>query len=136
MSLATREIYRSRRPIDSVGLQRSELVRLSSLLSKLRARFQATHGTPSAQLERIDKLYEALWDRIVRAMGHAAANNEVNDNWPNYFDGLRNVTVKVVGENTIGGLSDSGKAQLTRRLVESIDQLEHEFSRLLKLADK
>jgi polynucleotide 5'-kinase involved in rRNA processing len=136
MSLAIKATYQSRRPIDLAGPQSSELVRLSSLLSKLRARFQPTHGTPSAQRERIDRLYEALWDRIVRAMGHAAVNNEVNNNWPNYFNGLRDVTSKVVGESMIIGLSDSGKAQLTRRLVESIDQLENEFSRLLELADK
>jgi hypothetical protein len=137
MGLAVREIYRNRRPRDSAVPLRSELVRLSSLLSRLRARFQPTQErTPRAQPERIDRLYEALWDRIVRAMGNAAVNNEANNDWPNYFNGLRDVTSKVVGESTTIGLSDSERARLVRRLVESIDQLEHEFSRLLELADK
>jgi hypothetical protein len=136
MSPAIREIYRNRRGLDSTGLPRSESVRLSSLLSKLRARFQPAYGAPSAQLERIDRLYESLWDRIVRAMGHAAVNNEVNDNWSNYFNGLRNVTNKVVGESTTIGLSENERALLIRRLVESIHQLEHEFSRLRELTDK
>jgi hypothetical protein len=69
-------------------------------------------------------------------MGNAAVNNEANNDWPNYFNGLRDVTSKVVGESTTIGLSDSERARLVRRLVESIDQLEHEFSRLLELADK
>ena len=80
--------------------------------------------------EQIDKLYEMLWDRIVRAMGRAVVNHET-DNWPKYFDGLREVTRKVVGEGTIFGLSRIEKAELTRRLTESIDELEHELCKEL-----
>jgi hypothetical protein len=71
-----------------------------------------------------------LWDRIVRAMGRAVVNHET-DNWPKYFDGLREVTRKAVGEGTIIGLSKIEKAELTRRLTESIDELEHELSKEL-----
>ena len=83
-----------------------------------------------------EALYEALWDRIVRAIGRAAVNNEVNDDWPNYFDDLRDLTSKVIEKSTIIGLSERQKVQLTRRLVESIHQLEREFCRLIEQADK
>jgi hypothetical protein len=137
MSHAVREIYQSRPQRDAAALTRSELAKLSSLLSILRARFQSNPWrSPRAQSERIDKLYEALWDRIVRAIGRAAVNNEVNDDWPNYFDDLRDLTSKVIEKSTIIGLSERQKVQLTRRLVESIHQLEREFCRLIEQADK
>ena len=63
-------------------------------------------------------------------MGRAVVNHET-DNWPKYFDGLREVTRKAVGEGTIVGLSKIEKAELTRRLTESIDELEHELCKEL-----
>ena len=63
-------------------------------------------------------------------MGRAVVNHET-DNWPKYFDGLREVTRKAVGEGTIIGLSKIEKAELTRRLTESIDELEHELRKEL-----
>ena len=118
-------------PSRDVAAKRSALVELLSLLSKLRARFQARHSRiASSRSEQIDKLYEMLWDRIVRAMGRAVVNHET-DNWPKYFDGLREVTRKAVGEGTVIGLSKIEKAELTRRLTESIDELEHELCKEL-----
>jgi hypothetical protein len=137
MSHTVREIYESRPQGNVAALKRFELIKLSSLLSALRGRFSSKPGTiPRGQSEWIDKLYVALWDRIVCAIGDAAVNGEANNNWPNYFNDLRDLTSRVVGKSTTIGLSESEKVQLTRRLVESIHQLEHEFCRLLELADK
>jgi hypothetical protein len=130
MSQEVREIHPNTPPRDGAA-KHSALVKLLFLLSKLRARFQATYSQiASSRSEQIDALYEMLWDRIVRAMGRAVVNHETN-NWPKYFDGLREVTRKVVGEGTITGLSKIEKAELTRRLTESIDELEHELSKEL-----
>src|SRR4029077_7054153 len=130
MSQEVKEIHPNTPPRDAAS-KRSALVELLFLLGKLRARFQAGYSRiASSRSEQIDKLYEMLWDRIVRAMGRAVVNHET-DNWPKYFDGLREVTRKAVGEGTIIGLSKIEKAELTRRLTESIDELEHELCKEL-----
>jgi hypothetical protein len=109
----------------------SALVKLSSLLSDLRARL----GTKQSPIEglrskRIDDLYEAIWDRIVRAMGSAVVNRETN-NWPEYFDNLRNLIRKTIAESSTCGLSESDKQGLIRRLEESTRQLESELHHAL-----
>ena len=130
MSQEVREIYPNTPPTDAEA-RRSALGELLFLLGKLRARFQERYSPiASSRSEQIDKLYEMLWDRIVRAMGRAVVNHETND-WPKFFDGLREVTRKVVGQGTIFGLSKIEKAELTRRLTESIDELEHELCKEL-----
>ena len=130
MSQEVSEIHPNAPPRDAEA-KRSALVELLFLLGKLRARFQVRYSRiASSRSEQIDKLYEMLWDRIVRAMGRAVVNHET-DNWPKYFDGLREVTRKAVGEGTIIGLSKIEKAELTRRLTESIDELEHELCKEL-----
>jgi hypothetical protein len=130
MSQEVREIHPNTPPRDAAA-KHSALVKLLFLLSKLRAGFQARYSRiASSRSEQIDELYEMLWDRIVRAMGRAVVNHETN-NWPKYFDGLREVTRKAVGEGTIIGLSKIEKAELTSRLTESIDELEHELGKEL-----
>jgi len=105
----------------------SALVRLGGLLGVLRARFGAPQQPiGSSELERVDDLYEAIWDRIVRAMGSAVVNRET-DNWPEYFAGLRKVIRKTIAECSPGGLSESEKGDLTLRLEDSICQLENEL---------
>ena len=105
----------------------SAFVRLSSLLGVLRARFGAPQQPiEGSGFERVDDLYEAIWDRIVRAMGTAVVNRET-DNWPEYFDGLRKVIHKTIAECSTCGLSESEKGDLTRRLEDSICQLENEL---------
>jgi hypothetical protein len=105
----------------------SAFVRLSSLLGVLRARFGAPQQPIEALgFERVDDLYEAIWDRIVRAMGTAVVNRET-DNWPEYFDGLRKVIRKTIAGCSTCGLSESEKNDLTWRLEDSICQLENEL---------
>jgi hypothetical protein len=105
----------------------SAFVRLSSLLGVLRARFGAPQQPINGSgLERVDDLYEAIWDRIVRAMGSAVVNRET-DNWPEYFDGLRKVIRKTIAESSTCGLPENEKEDLTHRLEDSICQLENEL---------
>jgi hypothetical protein len=123
-------------PQRDVAGTRKALVALLVLLRTLRTRFQAQHqikqGTQigSSRQELIDDLYEALWDKILHTVGPAVVNNEAK-NWPQYFDRLHNITRKVVAESSAIGLSEMEKSDLTLRLVESIDQLEHELRPLL-----
>jgi hypothetical protein len=102
--------------------------KFSLVLSTLR--WQLPGGTkikPETQAhsrhERIDSLYAAIWDRILRVMSRVAVNHEIKD-WPEYFNGLRHLVHKVLAESTTSDLSASEKTDLTRRLVERIDQLE------------
>jgi hypothetical protein len=119
MSQEVSELHSNTPPRDAAA-KRSALVELLFLLGKLRARFQVRYSRiASSRSEQIDNLYEMLWDRIVRAMGRAVVNHET-DNWPKYFDGLREVTRKAVGEGTIIGLSRSRK--LYSSINESIDR--------------
>jgi hypothetical protein len=119
-----------------VAASRGLLINLLNLLQTLRARFQVQRQTASetqigsSRQELIDGLYEVLWDRILHAVGPAVVENETR-NWPKYFDGLRNLTRKVIAESRTIGLSEREKMELARRLVESIDQLEHELRPLL-----
>ena len=110
-----------------VAEMHSALVKLSSLLSDVRARLGAQQSPiESLRSKRIDDLYEAIWDRIVRAMGAAVVNRET-DNWPEYFDGLRKVIRKTIAGCSAGGLSEREKNDLTQRLEDSICQLENEL---------
>jgi hypothetical protein len=105
----------------------SALVKLSLLLSALRERLGASQRPiERSGSERVDDLYEAIWDRIVRAMGSAVVNRETDD-WPEYFDSLRNVIRRTIAESSTCDLSEGGKIDLTRRLEDSICQLENEL---------
>jgi hypothetical protein len=118
-------------PPKGAAEKRSALVKLSSLLSALRARLgPQQRPIESSRSEHVDDLYEAIWDRIVRAMGSAVVNRETN-NWPEYFDSLRNLIHKTVAESPTCGLSEGEKADLVRRLEDSISQLENELHRVL-----
>ena len=109
----------------------SALVKLSSLLSDVRARLGAQQSPiESLRSKRNDDLYEAIWDRIVRAMGSAVVNRETS-NWSEYFGSLRNLIRKTIAESSTCGLSENEKADLIRRLEESISQLENELHRTL-----
>jgi hypothetical protein len=118
-------------PQKGAAEKHSALVRISSLLSALRGRLDTQQRSVEiARSERVDDLYEAIWDRVVRAMGSAVVNRETN-NWPEYFDNLRNLIRKTVAESSTSGLSDSEKEVLTWRLEASIRQLENELHRVL-----
>jgi hypothetical protein len=109
----------------------SVLVKLSSLLSDLRARLGAQQSPiEGLRSKRVDDLYEAIWDRIVRAMGSAVVNRETN-NWLEYFDSLRTLIRKTIGESSTCGLSESEKEDLIRRLEENIRELANELHRSL-----
>ena len=71
----------------------------------------------------IDELYDALWHQMMRAIGRAVVNNQTNA-WPDYFNGLRDLTRRLVAQSTTSGLTENEKEILIRRLVERIDQLE------------
>ena len=114
-----------------IAERHSALVKLSSLLSDVRVRLGAQQSpVESLWSKRIDDLYEAIWDRIVRAMGSAVVNRETN-NWSEYFGSLRNLIRKTIAESSTCGLSENEKADLIRRLEESISQLENELHRTL-----
>jgi hypothetical protein len=118
-------------PQKGAAEKHSALVNLSSLLSAFRARLESRQrSVESSRSERVDDLYEAIWDRIVRAMGNAVVNRETN-NWPEYFDNLRKLIRKTVAESSTSGLSESEKEVLTWRLEASIRQLESELHRVL-----
>jgi hypothetical protein len=118
-------------PQKGTAEKHSALVNLSSWLSAFRARLDAgQQSVESSRSKRVDDLYEAIWDRIVRAMGSAVVNRETN-NWPEYFDNLRNLIRKSIAESSTSGLSDSEKEVLTWRLEASIRQLENELHRVL-----
>jgi hypothetical protein len=118
-------------PLKGPTERRSALVTLSSFLSVLRAPLGVQQRPiESSRSVRVDDLYEAIWDRIVRAMGSAVVNRETN-NWPEYFNSLRNLICRTVAESSTCGLSEGEKSDLTRRLVESISQLENELHRVL-----
>ena len=118
-------------PQKGTAEKHSALVSLSSLLSAFRARLESRQqSVESSRSKRVDDLYDAIWDRIVRAMGSAVVNRETN-NWPEYFYNLRNLIRKTVAESSTSGLSESEKEVLTWRLQESIRQLENELHRTL-----
>ena len=70
----------------------------------------------------LEGLYVAMWDRMIRSIGRALVNHQT-ENWPGYFNGLRDLARKVLAEAT-AGLSPNEKADLARRLVERIDEME------------
>jgi hypothetical protein len=118
-------------PLKGAAEERSALVTLSSLLSALRARLGPQQlPIESSRSARVDDLYEAIWDRIVRAMGSAVVNRETS-NWPEYFGSLRKLIRKTVAESSTCGLSEDEKVDLVRRLEDSISQLENELHRVL-----
>ena len=109
----------------------SALVRLSSLLSALRARLGAQQQPiESSTFVHLDDLYEAIWDRIERAVGSAIVSRETT-NWSEYFDGLHNLIHKTVAESSTCSLSEGEKADLVRRLEDSLSQLQNELQRVL-----
>jgi hypothetical protein len=67
----------------------------------------------------VDELYVALSARIT-----ADVVRHQDDDWPTYFNGLRDVTRRVVTETGESGLSASSKAVLIQRLLEHIAELE------------
>ena len=68
----------------------------------------------------IEGLYVAIWNRVHRHISRALVNRQTS-NWREYFDALRNLISKVV---TNSSLSQNEKTELTRRLVERINELE------------
>jgi hypothetical protein len=67
----------------------------------------------------VDELYAALSARIT-----ADVVRHQGDDWPAYFNGLRDVTRRVVTETAESGLSATDKAVLIQRLLEHIAELE------------
>jgi hypothetical protein len=68
----------------------------------------------------IEGLYLAIWNRVLRDISRAVVNRQTS-NWREYFDALRNLISKVV---TNSSLSKNDKTELTRRLLERINELE------------
>jgi hypothetical protein len=68
---------------------------------------------------RVDELYSALSARITIALVRHQP-----DDWPRYFNGLRDLARRVVAENAGSDLSPAEKAELTTRLIKHIDNLE------------
>jgi hypothetical protein len=68
----------------------------------------------------IEGLYAAIWKRVLRDIGRAVVRRQTS-NWQEYFGALRNLISKVV---TDSNLSKNQKAELTRRLLERISELE------------
>jgi hypothetical protein len=97
------------------------LLALNQIQSLFRRRSKTQ--TTNSQADRINDLYAALWDQILRAIGRAVVNRQTKD-WPKYFNDLRALTRRLIAEGTTSDLPASAKADLARRLVERIDQLE------------
>src|SRR5262245_34433769 len=110
------------------GLASASRARLLLLSGQLRNRLQLKRKpqTGPAPPRSAEDLYAALWDRMLRAIGRAAVNHTTDD-WPGYFNGLRNLTRKLVAESAINGLSDDEQQTLLRRLLERIDQFERSW---------
>jgi hypothetical protein len=68
----------------------------------------------------IEGLYVAIWNRVLRDISRVLVNRQTS-NWREYFDALRNLISKVV---TNSSLSQNEKTELTRRLLERINELE------------
>jgi len=118
-------------PVKGPAEKRSALLTLSSFLGVLRAPLgMQQQPVERSRSVRVDDLYEAIWDRIVRAMGSAVVNRET-DNWPEYFDSLRNLIRRTIADSSTCGLSEVEKADLVRRLEDSISQLQNELHRVL-----
>jgi len=66
----------------------------------------------------VDEFYVSLSAAITRnTIGHKTRN------WENYFDGLRNLTIRVVARTDERVLTAAEKAELTKRLIDRIDEL-------------
>ena len=66
----------------------------------------------------VDELYASLSAAITRnTIGHKTRN------WENYFDGLRKLTIRVVARTDEKVLTAAEKVELTKRLVDRIDEL-------------
>jgi hypothetical protein len=67
----------------------------------------------------VDEAYTALSAKIT-----SDVIRQETDNWPTYFEGLRDVTKRVVVTTAESGLSDEDKAALLKRLLDHIADLE------------
>jgi hypothetical protein len=72
-----------------------------------------------------DELYGALSARVT-----AAVTAQENDNWPEYFEGLRALIRRVVTETTESGLSGEEKQNLIQRLLRHVSSLEEWWVKL------
>jgi hypothetical protein len=77
--------------------------------------------------ERVEELDAALWEQMLRALGRALIDHQTDD-WPAYFNHLRQVVNKVVTTTAISEMDDSHKAILVQRLMDRIDGLEKSWS--------
>jgi hypothetical protein len=68
----------------------------------------------------IEGLYVAIWNRVLRDVSRAVVRRQTS-NWREYFSALRDLISKVV---TNSNLSKNDKTELTRRLLERINELE------------
>ena len=73
----------------------------------------------------VEDLYLGVSARITSAV----VNNRTND-WPNYFEGLRDLVRRVVTETTENGLSADARAALLQRLMDHIADLEKNWPSL------
>jgi hypothetical protein len=107
---------------ESAAASRAKLLLLSR---QLRARLQTQRKQQEgpSQPKSAEALYVALWERMLHAIGRAAVNHETDD-WPDYFNRLRDLTRKLVAASTTSSLTDDEKETLIRRLLERIDQFE------------
>jgi hypothetical protein len=75
---------------------------------------------------QIDDLYRAMWNRIIRDITQAVVKRETNS-WADYFAALRELVSTAVTDSRGRGLSESEKADLTRRLLERINEFEKQW---------
>ena len=72
-----------------------------------------------------DELYGALSARVT-----AALTEHETDDWPAYFEGLREVIRRVVFETAESGLSEKEEQALIQRLLEHVSSLEEWWVKL------
>ena len=68
----------------------------------------------------LEGLYAAVWNRVLRDISRAVVRRQTS-NWREYFGALRTLVSKVI---TNSSLSENEKKELTRRLLERINELE------------
>jgi hypothetical protein len=73
----------------------------------------------------LNELYDALSARIT-----AAVVNHQTIEWADYFSQMREVIRSVAAESTDSSLSATDKAELVRRLIAHVDELERSWPNL------
>ena len=94
------------------------LDRLWSTTNRIRS------GRPDAPANsRIDELFEMLSARIT-----ADAVRQKTKDWPNYFNEVRIMILRVIAKTQESPLSASERIELSRRLVDHVEALEKLWS--------